>query len=246
MSQPLSGPRMFGDVLGQLSMETTSNQAVCDIAYDFKAQNAINAVLLDWGQSRFIPLIGVNTKSQISIPLYAGDGLVAKITPERMEDATPKPHVLPAIRRKTVEADYVGYYVQMYPLVATGGMTQSHVDYMKKLLGEAGYEFTNGDDRPDNLGRLPGGDLVVLDHGAVRAKPGRRPDPAATDEWLAKVHKIYGPLYGPDGVKPQSAETKFDRSPAKPHLVMHYNQAAAKAKAVKQAPAWQRMLGLGR
>ncbi|MBV6632858.1 MAG: hypothetical protein KI792_07485 [Alphaproteobacteria bacterium] len=239
-------PRFLADIVGQLSMELATNQAVSDLAYDYRAQKAVEGVLDSWGQRRFEPLINVNSSAQISIPLYAGDGLVAKVTPARYEDTTPKPFVLPAIQRKTIESDYVEYHVQMFPFVATGGLGKVDVEHMRRQLDEAGYEFANGDDRPDNLGRLPGGELVVVDHGAVQPKRGHRAQPSDANEWLTKVHQIYGPLYGPDGVKPQSEETKFDRRPAKPHLVMHYNETAAKPKQPEQAPVWQRLLGLGR
>jgi len=243
-------PMMLGDAVGRLSMEIPTNQAVSDLAYDFKAQAAVDGVLRSWGQTRFEPLIGVNSKSQISMPLYAGDGLIAKITPARYEGTALRPYVLPPIQRKTVEAGYTEFHVQMFPFVATGSVTNDDVEIMRDLLDKAGYRFANGDDRPDNLGRMPGGQLCIIDCGAIEPKPGHRPKHDEADEWLARVHETYGPLYGGEGVKRQSEATKFDRRPAPPAMTLHKNfnaQNPAKPAANRDhAPVWQRILGFGR
>ncbi|HCI47985.1 MAG TPA: hypothetical protein DFI00_11870 [Rhodospirillaceae bacterium] len=248
----LKEPRVLGDVVGLLSMEMPHNQAVCDLAYDFRAQKVVGDVLKEWGQTRFIPLIGVHASAQISLPLYVGNGLVAKITPARFEDRQPKPLVLPAIKGKTVESDYVEYHVQMYPFVATGSLTQTDVEIMRDQLAAVGYRFANGDDRPDNLGRLPGGKLVVLDHGATETMPGKRAKLGDADEWLADIRDIYGDLYGPEGVKPQGPDTSFVKRPAPPQMTLHTNfgKQAGTPKAPKadneNRPLWRQVLGLGR
>lgn len=246
-------PMRLGDAVGRVSMELPTNQAVADLAYDFKGQAVVDGVLAGWGQQRFVPLIGVHSSSQISLPLYAGDGLVAKVTPARYETAEPRPYVLPPIRRRTVEAGYSDYHVQLFPFVATGSVTVEDVEIMRGKLAEAGYRFSNGDDRPDNLGRMPGGELCVLDGGAVEPLPGHRPRAGDADAWLAKVHEIYGDLYGPDGVKPQSEATSFNKRPARPQLTLLMNRAVGgdrpalnEARGPRHGQGLWRVLGLGR
>lgn len=244
---------MFADAVGRLSMELPYNQAISDLAYDYKAQNKVDAILRGWGQRQFSPLINVNSSSQISLPLYAGDGIVAKVTPARFENTTPKPFVLPAIKGQTIESDYVQYHVQLFPFVTTGNISAAEVETMRRQLDEVGYRFANGDDRPDNLGRLPGGELVVLDYGATEPKPGHRPRLGEADEWLRKIHSLYGPLYQEDGVKPQSEATSFVKRPALSTMTLHKNFNAQqpkvktpKADNLNRPPIWKQVLGLGR
>ena len=249
-TRPSPQPIMFADAVGRLSMELPHNQACSDLAYDYKAQNKVDQVLHGWGQKRFVPLINVNSSSQISLPLYAGDGVVAKVTPARYENKTPKPLVLPAIKARTVESDYVEYHIQLFPFVTTGNIARDEVEVMRKQLDEVGYRFANGDDRPDNLGRLPGGGLVVLDYGATEPKPGHRTRTSDTDEWLKKVHDLYGPLYQEGGVKPQGEATSFVKRPALSMMVLHKNtapkQKTYKADNANRPPIWKQVLGLGR
>ena len=252
-SGSLPKPMMFADAVGRVSMELPHNQATADLAYDYKAQSMVGDVLAGWGQRRFVPLISVYSSSQISLPLYAGDGLVAKVTPARFENTTPKPFALPAIRSKTIESDYVQYHVQLFPFVTTGNISAEEVEAMRRQLDEVGYRFANGDDRPDNLGRRPGGELVVLDHGATEPKPGHRPRLGEAEAWVNKIHALYGTLYQPDGVKPQRDTTSFVKRPALSTMTLHKNfnalQSSGKTPAAdntNRPPIWKQVLGLGR
>ena len=195
----------------------------------------------------------MNSSSQISLPLYAGDGLVAKVTPARYEGTKPKPFVLPAIKRQTIQSNYNEYHIQLFPFVSTGTITKADVEHMRRQLDAVGYQFANGDDRPDNLGRLPGGELVVLDYGATEPKPGHRVRVDEADDWLTKIHNLYGPLYGSDGVKPQTEATNFAKRPAAATLALHqnFNQQQPTKKTARKAdnqnrPIWRQVLGLGR
>ncbi len=67
---------------------------------------------------------------------------------------------------------------------------------MKKTLDEYGVCFKNGDDRTDNIGKLPSGRLVVLDGGALQLKEGCTLKPEFLDDWLQKVHQDMGEIYG--------------------------------------------------
>ncbi|GAB5389666.1 MAG: hypothetical protein Alpg2KO_26340 [Alphaproteobacteria bacterium] len=190
-------PNLFSECFARFQMERPGNQTTISLERDWKAQNAIAAVLKDWGMSRFIPLAGAGSNCAISMPLYAGDGMVVKITPDGYDSTEDAPGQLPAVRRILVEGDPDTYAVSLWPYVSPAPMGEYAVETMRKRLAEQGFRFANGDDRADNLGQLPDGTLCVLDNGAVQHLPGRQVDPnQAILDWRAKLAGLYPRLYG--------------------------------------------------
>lgn len=208
-------PVSFSVAFAGLCHELPQNQTIMDLAYDFQGQMAIIEALQSekWQQHRFVPLVGAGSNSRISLPLYAGDGLVVKITPQRYEPRQPMPYVLPPLLNQSVSGQYSDYWLTALPMVQRADITADDVADMAKKLKDVGYGFKEQDDRPDNLGRLPGSDLCIIDQGAVQSLRMVNAPKNATDQWLQHVYDIYGDVYDGQKLRPQTSQTDFDFNP---------------------------------
>lgn len=154
-------PQGFSEIFARLSHELPQNQTVMDLSFDYKGQLGIMETLREWRQTNFLPLISVGSNARISLPLYAGDGLIVKITPRRYEPREPLPYALPHFRNTSVDGQYTDYWVTAYPMVDVSSITPDDVVLMKEKLKQADCAFQPQDDRVDNLGRLPNGDVCA-------------------------------------------------------------------------------------
>ncbi len=175
---------------------------------------------------RFLPLVSCANEANVAIALYAGDGIVMKITKSsELKNSNPEngnykptPGVLPPITRTEID----GYMVEMFPWVNTFDISNKDVEKMEAFLGRHGLAFNFKDAKTNNIGRMPDGTLVVLDGDAVHAIDARKPPAAhATEQWMHKVHEQFGPLYhAPDPAKLISNAPDFSLS-FSPLLELH-------------------------
>lgn len=157
---------------------------------------------------KYIPLTKNVRQSSIAIAVYAGDGLVAKVTnttyltPFRPLSgmATTLPRVLaPIITRKVDD-----YYIEIFPWIDQSKVSYDDVSVLSNELLDMGLAFCNGDARVDNVGRLPDGTLTVLDGNAVQIVEFQNEDSKREFEdtvnlrqmrWYRKLDKNFPELY---------------------------------------------------
>lgn len=168
-------------------------------AYDkYNAQIApITNLLAKLHMHQFVSLVQTDDQASMAIALNAGDGIVAKITDSSYipKADEPLPGQLPPIHRFNIGA----FVVEIFPWVNRHHITQMHVTKMATELAKYGLRFKAGDDRPDNIGTMPNGELVVLDGDALQPIPNSPISPEERkqkwDQWLEHVHTIFNPLY---------------------------------------------------
>lgn len=217
-------PRPFCDIYGAFSMERQHqyppHATVTALDRDVMAQVAVAQALHDMGQHRFVSMVNRDDKTGIAVPLYAGDGIVTKITESSHACGREVfPLVLPPFKERLVRCkDHVGdIAIESFPFVERRSVSEADVGIMRRQLAAYGLGFRDGDDRPDNLGRLPNGSLVVLDGGAVMQTKWD----AATNELIARgkrewqdvMLRTYPALYAPGADYSQSDITSFALRP---------------------------------
>lgn len=128
------------------------------------------------GDRNYIPLTKSVFQSSDAMALYAGDGLVAKITEESYlrkalipfdEIATTLPRVIPPILTRNVE----NFYIELFPWIDQSNVSESDVEELSSELQQMGLIFCRGDKRVDNVGRLADGTLAILDGNAIEIAP---------------------------------------------------------------------------
>lgn len=153
-----------------------------------------------WNIQQFVPLITRSMEANVAVAMYAGDGIVAKITKGTEFGGsrpmagvyTPLPGVLPPIASVNVD----GYVVEVFPWVDTQKITQGDVEKMSAFLAERNLQFYEKDAKPNNIGRLPNGELVILDGHAIGVKDTHKPVPThETNAWQDKIYRQFRPLY---------------------------------------------------
>ncbi len=217
-------PRPFCDLYSDFSLERLHQYpphvTVTALNRDVMAQFEITKALHDMGQHRFVNLVTKHDETGTAICMFAGDGVVTKITDANYTcSKNVLPLVLPPFKERLVVCkDHVGNFaIESFPFVERRGTSIEDVKAMKLLLAPYGIDFRPGDDRPDNLGRLPGGNLVVLDGGAVMQTKWD----AATNELIARgkrdwedvMLRTYPALYAPGAEYRQSDTTNFALRP---------------------------------
>jgi|GEM_PF-6260923 len=152
-----------------------------------------------------IPMTHKATHAMGSVALYAGDGIVTKLTDEthleqkynsrlKRNDNMIVPGVLPPIERFKKGA----IVNEVYPWIDRHNVKDSDVGRMKETLAIYNLRFKPGDNKRGNIGILPGPGrkLAVLDPDAVELL-----DPnfgiLANDSrrWEKEVHSRLYPLY---------------------------------------------------
>lgn len=208
MSQTVTlEPRSFSDIF--VAHEFRPHNAVSRQLKDTRLQENVLKCLARLGQTRFIDLTAQYGIAEISIALYAGDGVVTKITPQRFMAKGNFPFVVPPFHSEEIES---GIVIANYPYVSTKGINEQDVEYMRTMLAEFGLRFRRGDDRPDNVGRLPDGTLAVIDGNALEVTSrgiDREKVQQASEEWTQKIQDMYPELYAPDFHHRQSKDTDF-------------------------------------
>lgn len=140
--------------------------------------------------NQFISLVPNARQANTAVVLYAGDGIVLKITDSSFLPEKFLPCQLPPLRRYYVN----GFTVEAFPWLDTRAITKKDVEAMRTELGTYGFSFSAGDDRPENLGRLPGGECAILDGDAIKFTLQER-EMMDVNRWMYKIFKIFDPLY---------------------------------------------------
>lgn len=146
----------------------------------------------------FILLSTSFDKSSIAVALYAGDGIVVKITEKSYHEKRIRPHGVPP-----VYAHEIGnFQISVFPWVNTENITSADVESLSHIMAKDKLEFIKGDGRPDNVGKLQDGNPVVLDGNAVQfTDPAYETDPrymAKVENWKNHMAKSFPHLYSPD------------------------------------------------
>lgn len=172
----------------------TLNESVRRLDVDEQALYKIADVLNERGQRRFVNLARNSQDARISIPLYAGNGLVFKIIPESYADSSKTElFKLPAITVDRVDGRDASFLVKSYPWVAGGGVTSQDIESLREKLHSVGLEFNAQDDKPRNIHRLPDKDrtLVCIDEDIYH---GKLNNTDLAQAWVEYVHDIF-PIY---------------------------------------------------
>jgi|GEM_PF-1334178 len=144
------------------------------------------------GMEKFVPMLRSAMHANIAAVMYAGDGIILKVTDTGFLPNKRMPGVLAPLMRY----DMQGLAVEFYPWVDNQSVRSEDVKKMAAELAKHGLKFCANDDRTDNIGKMPSGRLVVLDGNAVEPiTPGVMPPQAAVDAWLHDVRKEFGTLY---------------------------------------------------
>lgn len=217
-----STPRSFSDIYALHSLMDPNNEAIRKLN-SVQMQVALISTLGEMGQRKFIPLVHERDRSRISFALYAGDGVVTKVTPEIYMVHEAMPFVVPPFAQKHINNDDAmsgALVIENYPYIDTKSVAESDVKAMRALLDAHGMRFREQDDRADNIGRLPDGTLAVLDSNAVMFKEGYDPVKLAQDvqQWQKKIATIYPAFYAQGYSFKQTDKTDFDLTHATPRL----------------------------
>lgn len=191
------------------------NGTVRVLENDFEAQLKIAQKLKDLGQSNFIILARKCLDAMETLPLYAGDGVVFKVFPEKRKSQV-REHIftLPAITEDIVESDKDSYVIQSFPYVPKGGVKQEDIELLRQELENVGLEFTSNDGNERNIHRLPDSDgtLVGIDPDMVAYVFGNKSheERAILDrQWKQYIRDLY-PIYNVGAVPRQTENTNFD------------------------------------
>lgn len=194
---PQHKPLPFCDVFGRVSMQIPGNRTVLALA-NVADQMKVEAALSHDGQSRFINLVeGPGAQGAISVTLYAGDGVVTKITDAGYTGSTMLPFGIPPFRTLHVPMELgPGVVVRSFPYLPRRA-DDEHVEQRRRDMRPLGMRFADGDDRPDNLRLLIDGTSAVIDDGAVQLEwnANRAVLEPAAKAWQDKLKKIYPVLY---------------------------------------------------
>lgn len=139
---------------------------------------------------RFTSLVPNARHANTAVVLYAGDGIVVKITDRDFVPEKFMPCQLPPLRRYYVN----GFTVEVFPWLDTHAITPKDVDAMREELKTYGFEFKAGDDRTENLGRLPDGTCAILDGDAIKFTLHER-EMMDVYRWMFDIFKELDPLY---------------------------------------------------
>lgn len=180
------------------------------LAQDWKATSLITTKLRDMGQTHAINLTHKYSDAAISLALYSGDGIVTKIIPGDFFDRDSPIHTLPPITLDSVESGDREYVIATYPYVRGGGVSQHSIEELRTVMNNVGLRFTNGDDRPDNVHRMPDkmGTLVGIDADMFIGT--KTPDhEALRAQWQTYLEGMYPSLYVDRNLPIHSENTDF-------------------------------------
>lgn len=201
-------PSAFWQTFDRVRQSMTLNESVYRLERDEQALVKIFQALKDMGQTRFVPLAKKSADAMVSVPLYAGDGLVIKVIPKDYSDhSTSQLFKLPPITVQEVEGKNSEFFIKTYPWISPRGVTQESIEKLRQVLGGLGLIFNDKDDQPRNIHRLPdrNGTLISIDEDIYH---GRLTKPELSEAWQAYVHSIF-PVYASAAIKPQSENTDY-------------------------------------
>jgi hypothetical protein len=158
----------------------------------------ISDKLAGLGIHKVVPLMINSTRANIAIVLYAGDGIVAKVTDCRFSGPT---NMLPAVLPPLYSANVDGFSLQLFPWIDRKDVSSADLQDLKKRLQASNLEFREGDSKTDNIGVLPGNTrrTAVLDADAVQPMDnGNQLPPQNICSWEEELAQRFSPLYSSD------------------------------------------------
>jgi hypothetical protein len=197
MTLAVSATESVAGAIRSLVASRRNNDTARALAMHPDAVEAIVAGLAVRDIEYAIPMKGNPGSSRVSLALYAGDGVVVKIT-DKSEAGIADDAVMPGVLPPVSVFDASGFAVEIYPWIDRHSVMQSDVAQMKKILADVNLKFRPGDDRTDNIGLLPGKDrkLAVLDNDAVTMiNPALGVLGLDKRRWEKEVHARFSPLY---------------------------------------------------
>lgn len=201
-------PKNFLNAFNHVSQAMTLNASVKSLQGDDETVLEIHRLLRDMGQTKFVQMTRKSADAMVSVPLYAGNGIVVKIIPQNYSDrSTCSLFKLPPISVDTVEGKHCDFLIKTYPWLSPRGVTQASIDEMRMALYRVGLTFNENEDKPRNIHRLPDkrGTLISVDediyHGALTI-------PLLSEAWVDYVRSIF-PIYEEGIIPPQTKDTDF-------------------------------------
>ena len=201
-------PKSFLETFNHLAPSMGLNESVRRLERDYDSLFKVQSLLREMGLRQFVPLVKKSADAMISLPLYAGNGIVAKIIPQRYSDISRSVlFKLPPITVDTVEAEDTDFLIKTYPWISPRGVTRESVENMRQVLADLGLKFNENDDQPRNLHRLPdrNGTLISVDEDIYH---GNQLDPVLSDAWLDYIYSIF-PIYEEGTIPPQNDKTDY-------------------------------------
>jgi len=181
---------------------------------------------------KFILLSRSVRQSSAAVALYAGDGLVIKITEKSYHEPRIRPQGLPPIGRTyEVKGNSKTFEIGIFPWVNNKDVNDNDVKEMRAILEKNGLEFQGGDARTDNIGKLADDKtLVVLDGNAVEFIDDKYEKShqyrEQRDKWIKCIYKDFGHLYNRDPDDPIRLSDDPDFTP-------HFSQPPKKIPSEK-------------
>lgn len=224
-------PLPFGDVFGRVKMQIPGNRTVLALCNYFD-QMKVEAALSRDGQNRFINLVeGPGAQGDISVTLYAGDGVVTKVTDAGYVGGTMLPFGIPPFRNLHVPMELgPGFVTRSFPYLSRRAGAE-HVEQLKREMRPLGMRFAEGDDRPDNVRLLVDGTPAVIDDGAILVQwdANRAALDRVAKVWQDKLKQIYPVLYAEGFRFQQQSFTDF-RLADPPSMVVPVQRKETKEK----------------
>lgn len=225
-------PRSFLETYNNICPSMGLNESVRRLERDEEAVFAIQRLLKEAGQTRFVPLVKRSPDAMISLPLYAGNGVVIKIIPQSYSDNSRcSLFKLPPITVDSVSGKDHDFLIKTYPWLSPRGITRESIEHMREVLGSLGLKFNDKDDQPRNIHRLPdkNGTLISVDEDIYH---GNLINPLLSDVWLDYVHSIF-PIYEEGVIPPQSDKTDFSFVSIHDRRAAQYNFTACRVVEVQ-------------
>lgn len=201
-------PNSFLNTFNQVSRAMTLNATVRSLEYDDNTVMEIQRLLREMGQTKFVQMTRRSADAMISVPLYAGNGIVVKIIPQNFADrSTCSLFKLPPISEDTVSGKNTEFLIKTYPWLSPRGVTRASIEEMKRQLGRVGLVFNENEDTPRNIHRLPDrrGTLISVDEDIYH---GRLTMPRLSQAWVDYVHSIFL-IYQEGRIAPQDDRTDY-------------------------------------
>lgn len=211
MAYDILKAKSFADIFELHSLTCPANETVRLLIPEVPAQLQMIQAFAQMKQTKFVNLVKDQDDARISMALYAGDGIVTKVTPEGYAALEDLPFVMfPFAKRRVEGTERSGsFLIENYPCL-TVSQSETDVKTMKDILARCGLAFAEQDDRPRNIGILQDGSLAVLDSNAVKVRTNDRLALIQQcQEWRDRMAQLYPKLYARDYNYQQSAQTDY-------------------------------------
>lgn len=219
-------PQSFDQIYSRYTLQNTTFQR---LERSPDAQTDIINGLKNLGQTRFINLVQNPLHAKNAIVLYAGDGVVTKITSADYICSYQYPLVVPPFKQIYVKTRGMAgeFVIENFPFLGEANSVPSNaVQSMNDDLIGFGLRFSDQDGRLDNIRVLANGRLAIIDGNAVQdrgdvdAETRRR----QSQDWADMLGEVYPRLYKNKHEFRQSGSTCFSlRSYPAPSIQPHPN-----------------------